>query len=211
MADTHPRRLAPRPGLSATLLAALGVALAAACTPIGAGIGAGATIGVVIAQERSAGDALRDTRINLEISEALFQAHIDDLFREIHVDVMEGRVLLTGLVNTEDLADRANLIAWKVDGVAKVINEIRVGEPGTLDAVRDRWISAKLRARLLGDTKVFDVNYSIVTVAGAIYLLGIAQNPAELERVLAHARDIAYVRRVTLHVVMKDDPERQRG
>ncbi len=192
-------------------MAAFGVALAVACTPIGAGIGAGATVGVVIAQGRSAGDALKDTRINLEISEALFQAHIDDLFREVHVDVMEGRVLLTGLVNTEDLADRANLIAWKVDGVAKVINEIRVGEPGTLDAVRDRWISTKLRGRLLGDIEIFDVNYSIVTVAGTIYLLGIAQDQAELDRVLAHARDVAYVRRVTTHVVMKDDPERQGG
>jgi osmotically-inducible protein OsmY len=191
------------------LLTALAGALAqGACTPIGLGLGAGAAAGVVIAQERSAGDAVKDARINLEISEALFQAHIDDLYREVNVDVMEGRVLLTGQVATQALADQAALTAWKVDGVARVINEVRVGELATVGSVRDRWISTRLRTRLIGDTGIFDVNYSITTVGGSIYLLGIGQDQDELERVLAHARDVPYVRRVVAHVVMKDDPSR---
>ncbi len=209
MAHTPARRLAHRPGLILALLTALAGALAqGACTPIGLGIGAGAAAGVVIAQERSAGDAVKDARINLEISEALFQAHIDDLFREVNVDVMEGRVMLTGQVKTQELADQAALIAWKVDGVAKVINEVRVGEIDTVGGVRDGWITTRLRARLIGDAEIFDVNYTITTVGGSVYLLGIGQSQDELKRLLAHARDVPYVRRVVAHVVMKDDPSR---
>ncbi|MDP6953966.1 MAG: BON domain-containing protein [Alphaproteobacteria bacterium] len=209
MAHTPARRLAHRPGLILALLTAVAAALTqSACTPIGVGIGAGAAAGVVLAQERSAADAVKDARINLEISEALFQAHIDDLYREVNVDVMEGRVLLTGHVKSQALADEAALIGWKVDGVAKVINEIRVGDIGTVGGVRDGWITTRLRARLIGDAEIFDVNYAITTVGGSIYLLGIGQSQDELERVLAHARDVPYVRRVVTHVVMKDDPSR---
>jgi osmotically-inducible protein OsmY len=209
MAHTPARRLAYRPGLILALLTALAGALAqGACNPIAVGLGAGAAAGVVIAQERSAGDAVMDARINLEISEALFQAHIDDLYREVNVDVIEGRVLLTGQVRTQALADQAALTAWKVEGVAKVINEVRVGESGTVAGVRDGWITTRLRARLIGDAEIFDVNYTITTVGGSIYLLGIGQSQDELERVLAHARDVPYVRRVVAHVVMKDDPSR---
>ncbi|HJN20892.1 MAG: BON domain-containing protein [Alphaproteobacteria bacterium] len=205
MAPIPSQRPAYRVGLFLVLLAAL---MQGACSPLGVGISATTATGVVIAQERSAGDAVDDAGINLQISEALFQAHIDDLYRKVNVDVMEARVLLTGQVKTQQLVDQAALIAWKVDGVATVINEVRVGELDALEIVRDRWISMRLRVRMLGDTEIYDVNYTIVTVGGSIYLLGIGQSQDELEQVLAHARDMPYVRRVVAHVVMKDDPSR---
>ena len=205
MAPIPSQRPAYRVGLFLVLLAAL---MQGACSPLGVGISATTATGVVIAQERSAGDAVDDAGINLQISEALFQAHIDDLYRKVNVDVMEARVLLTGQVKTQQLVDQAALIAWKVDGVATVINEVRVGELDALEIVRDRWISMRLRVRMLGDTEIYDVNYTIATVGGSIYLLGIGQSQDELEQVLAHARDMPYVRRVVAHVVMKDDPSR---
>jgi osmotically-inducible protein OsmY len=195
----------------AALLAflATGVAVLGACSPVGVGVGAGATAGVVAAQERPVGEAISDTAIDLEINEALFQAHIDDLFREVNVDVVEGRVLLTGTVRDQELVDRAGRIAWKVDGVKQVINEIRVGDDTAVDSVRDRWITAKLRGHLLSDTDVLDINYSITTVNGTVYLIGIAQNQAELDRVISHARNLEHVRRVVSHVVLKDDAQRR--
>ena len=47
------------------------------------------------------------------------------------------------------------------------------------------------------------INYSVETVNGTIYLIGIAQNQEELDRVIAHARTIEYVRKVVDHVRVK--------
>ena len=56
--------------------------------------------------------------------------------------------------------------------------------------------------------EVLSINYSIETVNGTVYLLGIAQDDAELVRVIEHARGIENVKRVVSHVVVKDDPRR---
>lgn len=178
------------------------------CSPVSVAVGIGATAGLVIAEERSIEDVGIDTRITLEISEALFQAHIDDLFGPTNIDVVEGRVLLSGMVRTQELADRGNGIAWQASGVRKVYNEYQIGAGSMVDPLRDRWITTQLHGRLLGDENVYDVNYTITTVAGTIYLMGIARGQAELDLVTAHASDIAYVRRLVSHVVMIDDPIR---
>jgi hypothetical protein len=36
----------------------------------------------------------------------------------------------------------------------------------------------------------------------------VAQSQAELDRVIAHAKDVSYVRRVVSYVLLKDDPAR---
>ena len=50
---------------------------------------------------------------------------------------------------------------------------------------------------------VYSINYTIDTVNGTVYLLGIAQDATELQRVRAHARALDYVRRVISHVRVK--------
>ena len=192
--------------MGVTALAAL-----SACTPVGVAAGVGATAGVVIAEERSVQDAATDTRITVEIAEALFQTQIDDLFRPISIDVVEGRVMLSGMVQSQDLADQAGEIVWKIDGVRQVYNELQIGDDSLVDPVRDRWITTKLRSRVLGDAGIFDVNYAITTVAGTIHLIGVAQDQAEIDRVVAHASDIAQVRRIVNHVMLKTDPSRQQA
>jgi osmotically-inducible protein OsmY len=68
----------------------------------------------------------------------------------------------------------------------------------------------ELRSRLLFAKNIQSVNYSIEAVNGTVYLLGVAQDQAELDRVLDVARNVNYVRRVVSHVLMKDDPRRFR-
>ena len=95
-------------------------------------------------------------------------------------------------------------LAWQPEGVAEVINEIEIGDKSSLsDAARDEWIAAQLRARLVGDAAIASINYSIEAVNGSVYLIGIAQNQAELDRVLAYAKNITYVRRVLNYMRIK--------
>lgn len=102
-------------------------------------------------------------------------------------------------------------ITWQVEGVREVINELRVAPDAEFtDTVRDSWITAKLRTRITLDKKIDAINYSIETVDKVIYLLGVAQNQEELDRVIRTARDIEYVEKIVSHVLLKDDPRRKK-
>jgi osmotically-inducible protein OsmY len=181
--------------------------LGSGCT--GALIGAGATAGVTIAQERSVGDAIDDATIHVDIGRRLFEKH-ESLFRRVGIEVVEGRVLLTGTVPKPENRIDAVRIAWTVDGVREVINEIEVTDKtGVIDYAKDVWITTQLRTKMLTDTQVSDINYNIETVNGVIYLMGIAQGQNELDRVTNYAREISGVRQVKSHVRLKDDPRRR--
>ena len=171
-------------------------------------IGAAATTGVAIAEERSVGDAVDDLTIRAELNHLFFHDDVE-LFGDVSFSVIEGRVLLKGSVPTPDDRIRALRLAWQAAGVREVINELQVADDsGILDYARDTWISAQLKGKLLVDGDVLSINYSVETVDGTVYLLGIAQDEAELARVTEHARSIEDVKRVVSHVVLKDDRHR---
>ncbi|MCH8037683.1 MAG: BON domain-containing protein [Proteobacteria bacterium] len=183
------------------LLLALG-----ACAP--AVVGAGAAVGVTAAQERGVKGALADTEIRIEINHLWFQESAA-LYAKVNLQVQERRVLLTGNVPDPEARLSAVRLAWQPKNVIEVINEIAVRDTSSLlDGARDAWISTELKARILVDTAIVSINYSIETVNQVVYLIGVAQSRAELDRVIAHAKDIAYVRRVIDYVRLKDDPAR---
>lgn len=165
----------------------------------GAVIGGAAGGALVVAQERTVGTVIDDAALQLQINEAMFR---DDhaLFGAVDLTVTAGQVVMTGTVPTQDARVAAARHAWSVDGVNEVINELQVGEDvGISDRARDEWITTQLRGRMLADGDVRDVNYSLNTVNGVIYVMGVARTRAELQRVLGHAREIQYVQRVVSH------------
>jgi len=187
------------------LAAGLGLTLGA-CAPVV--VGAGAAVGVSAAQERGFKGAIADTEIRLEINHLWFQESVS-LYGKVNLQVQEGRVLLTGNVPDPEARLSAVRLAWQAEHVVEVINEIQVRDTSALlDAARDAWISAELEARILVDRAIVSINYSIETVNQVVYLIGVAQSRAERDRVIAHAKDIAYVRRVIDYVRLKDDPAR---
>ena len=171
-------------------------------------VGAATTTGLAIAEERTVGDAFEDLSIQAELNHLFFQDDVD-LYNDVSISVVEGRVLLKGSVPTQEDRERASWVARQATGIREVINEMQVtAEGGILDYARDRWISLRLDARLLFDLDVLSVNYDIETVNGTVYILGIAQDEDELEKVKAHARSVDGVKQVVSHVMMKDDPRR---
>jgi osmotically-inducible protein OsmY len=189
--------------LSLGLAAALG---ASGCAPVL--IGAAATAGIVIAQERTVGDAIDDTVIQARIKDRLLQQS-SNLFLRVSTEVLEGRVLLTGSVASAQDRIEAVRVAWTVPGVREVFNEIQVSERGGIaNTLADARTTATLRFQIMGDRNIVDINYSIDTVNGIVYLMGIAQNQAELDRVVGYARNISGVRQVISHVVLRNDPRR---
>ncbi len=172
--------------------------------------GAGGSAGVTAAQERSMGDAWDDTLIETQIRNAWLQEELPNV-GNLEISSIEGRVLLTGRLQDPDHRVEAVRLAWQVEGVAQVINEIEVAEgEGVGGFLRDRRISTQLRGSLAVAEDIRSINYSIDTVGGVVYLMGIARDQAELDRVFTRAREIKGVERVVSYVriaVPATDPD----
>ena len=116
-------------------------------------------------------------------------------------------MLLTGTTTDTKLADQAVALSWKASGVTEVINEVQLNKPGTAtNYAKDTWITTHLTVKLTLDENVLSINYAIETVNGVGYLIGIAQDRQEIERGIAHAGNIEFVRRVGDHVRSKKPP-----
>jgi len=195
-----------RSPLFALMIALLAVLSVQACGPVGFVMGAGATAGMAAYQERGVEGAARDVRTSSDIFE-LYSRTDHTLIKDIGVEVYEGRVLLTGQVKTETERAEAVRLAWTAIDVKDVINEIHVTQMGgLLDTARDAWITAQLETKITFDDRIFAINYSIETVGATVYLIGIAQNQEELDRVKNQARAIPYVRHIISHVRIKTHP-----
>jgi len=186
--------------MALSLLLSLGTG---ACTPVGLVVGAGAAAGLSAYQERAVDGVARDLGTSSRIL-GLYASNDHVMLKDIGVEVYESRALLTGIVPTEQMRADAASLAWKADSVKDVINEILVSpDTSLLDTARDAWISTRLETKLTFDEKILAINYVIETVAATVYLIGIAQNEQELERVKNHARSLSYVKHIVSHVRIK--------
>jgi len=163
------------------------------------------------AEERSVSDAVNDLSIRAELNRIFIEDNVD-LLSDVSFSVIERRVLLKGAVEKYEHRNRALELTWQAAGVNEVINEIQVSGQGNIaNYVRDTWISAQLKTKILFDTDIISINYNIEAINGIIYVIGIAQNQAELDKVIDHAQQMKYVKKVFSHVIMKDDPRRAPG
>ncbi len=180
------------------------LALSLACVALNgcvvAAIGGAAGGGYVMAQSSRSEQSWHDGDIKASLDDR-WEEREPELHQGVSVDVMDGRVMLTGEVPAPSLRDHATADAWKVGGVEDVINEIQIG-PGTSfgqDAT-DNWILTRLRSELTFDTSVSGSNYLLESVHGTVYVLGTASDPGERDRVLNRARNLPNVRRVVSHI-----------
>lgn len=166
--------------------------------------GAGTTVGVMAAQDRGVGGVLEDTRIENELGNALYDKNAE-LFRAVAISVHEGKVLLAGHVPKPGWKEDAVRLAGGIRGVREVEDEIHIGDSrGVADSARDMWITTQLRSAISFDRAIASVHYSIETVDGIVYLLGVGRNQAEIDKVAEHARTIRHVKRVVSYVRVRE-------
>jgi len=174
-----------------------------ACDPVSLGVGAAATTGVAAYQERGIKGVAQDTTTEARVLKLWFDKD-PKIVAKVSVEVYEGRALITGIVQTEEMRADAIGLAWKAEGIKDVLNEIIVGPAGGLgELTHDTTITAELKSKLTFDDQIFAVNYAVETVRGTVYLIGIAQDQTELDRVIGQARNISYVKKVISHVRIK--------
>ncbi len=167
-------------------------------------VGGATSTSMIIVQERSSKQAAIDILIKAKIEEAMFSNDYDKLFSKVRVIVYEGRVLLVGTVVEESIKETANQISWNTKNVNEVANYITIGKNDLIDYVKDTRISLELRAKMLTDKEVSEVNFSVTTENRILYLVGVAQNNKELNKVIEHASNIAGVKKIVNLIKLKN-------
>ena len=116
------------------------------CSPANILATSGGSALVVAEGERSLGTVIDDATIKVNIAAKFLNAE-NNLFVNINTSVLEGRILLTGLVDNQEIRIDAVRLVWEVEGVQEIINEIEIGNRTTLkDYASDLWINTQARA-----------------------------------------------------------------
>ena len=181
------------------------------CSPTGTVLGAGARTGLALAEDRPVEEIWGDTLLKVTINKKLLETSFSETFWSLNTTIFEGRVLITGNVKNTTLRDQVSQIVWGVKGVREVLNEIEIQETNSVTQIaRDKFIQTSLQARMLGDKIVSDINYKMIAHNNVLYIIGIAQSQAELEKIVAHARAIRYVKRFVNYIWLAENPARSR-
>ncbi len=168
-----------------------------------------ATTGMVASDERSVGEMIDDKLILSRIKTELSKSGSAHLFLSVHVNVLEGRVLLTGSVASRECADEAVKIAWKTRGVKEVINELIVELKSVADSAKDTLIASGIKSKFLLEKNFLSTNYTVAVNDGTVFLLGIAQDQNELDKALTISSHVVGVKKVRNYVILKNDPRRK--
>ena len=174
------------------------------CSPAGILASGGAT-GMVIAEgDRSLGTVVDDATIKINIA-AKFINSDDNLFVDVSTSVLEGRVLLTGLVDNQEIRIDAVRRVWEVDGVNEVINEIQIGNRASLkEYAQDVWITAQVRGLAAKTIGLRSVAYNFETIQGKVYIVGITSRPEQLEAIIDVAKSVKGVAEIINYVIVKE-------
>jgi osmotically-inducible protein OsmY len=173
-------------------------------------VGGSAAMGTMATREKGVVGTLSDSKISVTIKKKYYDFS-PDLHGHVGINVQEGEVLLTGSVPNEEWQMEAERMAWKVRGVTKVHNNLTVmQDPNsikeTLGSVPlDAWITTQIKSKVLFLENVQSLNYSIKTVDQVVYVMGIAQNRDEAQKVLDVASNTSSVKKVVDYTKMLNE------
>ena len=201
-ASSATRRFRAGLALPIAFIALIGI-VTSSCAP--AVIGAGTAAVAASSTDKGLSTSVSDNLISTKLNDKFIQ-NDSSLFVDVDVSVNDGAVLMTGKVKTPEEKILSTKLAWEVRGVREVVNEIQVVDRSSLkDIAKDLAASAQLRGRLIADSDVSSLNFSIDVVNGTVYLSGIAADTEEMNRVVGHARELRFAQQVVNYIKLRSD------
>lgn len=158
---------------------------------------------VVAEGDRSLGTVVDDATIKINIAAKFLNAG-NNLFVDINTTVLEGRVLLTGLVDNQELRIEAVRLIWEIEGVREVVNEVEIGNRDSIkDYASDLWINTQARGVAAKTVGLRAVAYNFETINGKIYIAGISTNPDQLDMLIESLKTIKGVKEIVNYIIIK--------
>ena len=120
--------------------------------------------------------------------------------------VLDGRIFITGKVNTVEEKLKITKLGWEIKGARSVKNDLKIKEEFNFkQTAKDVLITSQLRTALITNKKIKSANYDIDTYKKIIYIYGISQNEEERAEVINEAKKVLDVEDVITSIFLVDD------
>ena len=120
--------------------------------------------------------------------------------------VLDGRIFLTGKVDSPEEKLILTKLAWETKGARSVRNDIKIKEEFSFKrSAKDILITSQLRTALILNKNIKATNYQIDTYKKKIYIYGIALTPDEKDLVISEAKEILDVEDVVASILLVED------
>ena len=127
-------------------------------------------------------------------------------FIDLSTQVLDGRIFLTGKVDTPEEKLKITKVAWEIEGARSVRNDIKIKESFNFkQSAKDILITSQLRSAIIFNKKIKSANYSIDTYKKKIYIYGIAESEEEKKEVIKEAKEILDVENVIASILLVED------
>jgi osmotically-inducible protein OsmY len=127
-------------------------------------------------------------------------------FLSVKTKVLDGRIFLTGKVDSPEEKLKLTKLAWETSGVRSVRNDIKIKEEFNFQqSAKDILITSQLRSAMIFNRDIKSTNYQIDTYKKKIYVYGIALTSVEKDLVIKEAREILDVEDVIASIILVDD------
>ncbi len=118
-------------------------------------------------------------------------------FLFIQVEILDGRIFLSGKVDEPEEKIKITKLAWETKGVRSVNNAITIkGQSNFKSSAQDILITSQLRTALVFNKLVKSNNYTLETINQNIYIFGIASKDEEKKEVIEQAKKIKNMKQV---------------
>ena len=145
-------------------------------------VGVGTAAVAASTTEKGFSTSVTDGVIFAKLKDRFIQVNAS-LLTSADVAVNDGAVLFTGKVKTPEDKIEATKLAWEINGVREVINELQVTDTSSIkDIAKDLAASATLRGKMIADQDISSLNFSIDVVNGIVYLSGVASTQRKLTK-----------------------------
>ena len=162
--------------------------------------------GVSVALDpRTVGTQIDDSIMQKTIS-AKILAKDKKYLISVKTKVLDGRIFITGKVDSPEEKLLITKLAWETKGARSVRNDIKIKEEFNFkQSAKDLLITSQLRTALMFNKEIKSRNYQIDTYKKRIYIYGIAETKDELKLVVDEAKSILDVENVIASILLMED------
>ncbi len=162
--------------------------------------------GVSIAMDpRTLGTQIDDSIMNKSIGTKLLVMNKNYILN-VKTTVLDGRVFITGKVNTPEEKLKITKIVWETKGTRSVKNDLKIKEDFNFkQSAKDILITSQLKTAMIFNDQIKAANYNIDTYKKKIYIYGIAQDKNERSEVIREAKEILDVENVIASILLVED------
>ncbi|MDC3004227.1 BON domain-containing protein [Candidatus Pelagibacter sp.] len=124
----------------------------------------------------------------------------------VKTKVLDGRIFITGKVNTVEEKLKITKVGWEIKGARSVKNDLKIKEKFNFkQTAKDVLITSQLRTAMIANKKIRSANYDIDTYKKIIYVYGISQNEEERAEVINEAKKVLDVEDVVTSIFLVED------